>query len=182
MDLGISGRVALVTGASSGIGLATARALASEGASVLLAARRADPLEDAARAVREVAHDAEVATEALDVTAEDAGERLAAAAQERLGGLDIAVNNAGTSAARGLLDQPDAEWQAQWELNVMAPLRVMRAVARPDGRARLGEGRQRLLLGGQASLAAQPGLRGHERRRAVAVAAVRRRVRGTGSW
>jgi 3-oxoacyl-[acyl-carrier protein] reductase len=113
MDLGLAGKSCAVTGASRGIGLAAARMLAAEGARVLRVSRSAEG-EDAL---------------ALDVTEPDAGERLLAACEERLGGLDALVNNAGTSAARSLEELTDEEWQEQWELHVMASLRLMRAVA-----------------------------------------------------
>ena len=63
----------------------------------------------------------------LDVTEPDAGERMVAAASEPFGGLDVLVNNAGTASRRALQDVPDDDWDAAWELNVMAPMRAMRA-------------------------------------------------------
>jgi 3-oxoacyl-[acyl-carrier protein] reductase len=127
MELRISGKVALVTGASRGIGLATSVALAREGARVVLVARGEEALEAAARACRDAGGEAHVV--AGDVTDPAAGERLLAAAVERFGGLDILVNNAGTSSLRPLPELTDEEWQAQWELHVMAPMRLMRAAA-----------------------------------------------------
>ena len=127
MDLGLTGRACVVTGASRGIGLATARALAGEGARVLLVARGEEALAEAARAC--AADGGEAAALALDVTAADAGERVLAAAEEHFGGADVLVNNAGTSRVRSLEDLTDEEWQEQWELNVMASLRMMRALA-----------------------------------------------------
>jgi 3-oxoacyl-[acyl-carrier protein] reductase len=115
MDLGISGRSAVVTGASSGIGLATAQALAAEGAKVLLVARDEARLAEAAAQV-----DGEVDTLAADVT--DPG------TPGRIGAPDILVNNAGTSFERPLEELTDQDWQEQWELHVMASLRLMRVV------------------------------------------------------
>ena len=126
MDLGLNGRVCVVTGASRGIGRETARQLAAEGASVLLLARSEDAL---ASAVEECG-DAAVAL-TLDVTEPDAGERVLAAATEAFGQLDVVVNNAGTARWRRLEDVPDEDWQAAWELNVMAPMRLMRAAIPP---------------------------------------------------
>ena len=137
MDLGLNGRACIVTGASRGIGLATARGLCAEGAHVLLTARDEDGLEQAAREC--AAAGGRTETLALDVTEPDAGERLVAAAEDRFGRLDVVVNNAGTSRARPLTELTDEEWQAQWELHVMAPLRLMR-VAAPLMASR-GEGR-----------------------------------------
>jgi 3-oxoacyl-[acyl-carrier protein] reductase len=107
MNLGIEGRVCVVTGGTRGIGAATARMLAQEGARVLTVARGGGDVE-------------------LDVTAPDAGERLLEACPAAPWAL---VNNAGTSRARALEDLTDADWQQQWELHVMAPMRLMRALA-----------------------------------------------------
>ena len=107
MNLGLEGRVCVVTGGTRGIGAATARMLAQEGARVLTVARSGGDLE-------------------LDVTASDAGELVLQACPEPPWAL---VNNAGTSRARGLDDLSDADWQEQWELHVMAPMRLMRAIA-----------------------------------------------------
>jgi 3-oxoacyl-[acyl-carrier protein] reductase len=124
MDLGLAGRACVVTGASRGIGRATAKLLADEGASVLLVARSEDDLRATAEDLQ--ASD-RVATLALDVTADDAGERIASACVERFGGLWALVNNAGTSEVAPLEEQTDEQWQGQWELHVMASLRTMRA-------------------------------------------------------
>ena len=105
MDLGIAGRIAVVTGASRGIGAATADLLEQEGARVVRVSR----------------------SQGIDVTDPAAAERIAAAAAG--GPVDILVNNAGTSFARSLGDLSDADWQGQWELHVMACMRLMRAFA-----------------------------------------------------
>jgi 3-oxoacyl-[acyl-carrier protein] reductase len=129
MDLGLKGRACVVTGASSGIGRATALQLCAEGARVLLVARGEERLtavtEEAARAAKP-GHGA-AASLALDVTGEHAGKRMLAAAEEHFGALDVLVNNAGAGKWRDLDEVPDEDWRAQYELNVMAPLRAMRA-------------------------------------------------------
>jgi 3-oxoacyl-[acyl-carrier protein] reductase len=125
MDLGLAGRACVVTGASRGIGRATARLLADEGASVLLVARSQEDLQQAADELTGAGD--RHATLALDVTADDAGERIMAECVERFGGLWALVNNAGTSEVAPLEEQTDEQWQAQWELHVMASLRTMRA-------------------------------------------------------
>ena len=132
MDLGLAGRACVVTGASSGIGRETALQLCGEGAKVLLVARGEERLaavtEEAARAAEA---GGAAAALSLDITAEGAGERMLAACEERFGGLDILVNNAGAAKWRDLDDVPDEDWRAQYELNVMAPLRAMRAAIPP---------------------------------------------------
>jgi 3-oxoacyl-[acyl-carrier protein] reductase len=133
MDLGLAGRACVVTGASSGIGRETALQLCGEGAKVLLVARGEERL---AAAIAEAARAAEAAGGAaaslqLDVTAEDAGARMLAACEERFGALDVLVNNAGAASWRDLDEVPDEDWRAQYELNVMAPLRAMRAAIPP---------------------------------------------------
>jgi len=127
MDLGLRDRACIVTGASGGIGRTTAVMLAGEGASVVLAARRERALAEAAQACRDAGGRAE--TLALDITAADAGGRVLNACLERFGRIDALVNNAGTSAVRSLDELTDEDWQAQWELHVMAPMRLMRAIA-----------------------------------------------------
>jgi 3-oxoacyl-[acyl-carrier protein] reductase len=129
-----------VTGASRGIGRETARQLCAEGASVLLVARGADELAAATDECRAAATgDAQAATLALDVTDADAGARMVAEAEERFDKLDVLVNNAGTARWRDLDEVPDADWQEAWDLNVMAPLRAIRAAA--PGMAERGWGR-----------------------------------------
>jgi 3-oxoacyl-[acyl-carrier protein] reductase len=129
MDLGLAGRTCVVTGAGSGIGRATALQLCAEGANVVLVARGEERLaavtEEATRAAEPTGGAA--AYLAVDVTDEDAGERMLAATEERFGTLDVLVNNAGSARWRDLDDIPDEDWRAQYELNVMAPLRAMRA-------------------------------------------------------
>lgn len=138
----LAGRVSVVTGASRGIGLETARLLAEAGSSVLLVARGADDLALAAEAVREhAAGEAVIATEAVDVTADAAAERIAAAAAElgRGPGADVLVNNAGASTIREIEQVPIAEWRAAFELNVIAPKLLMDATV--PGMAARGFGR-----------------------------------------
>jgi 3-oxoacyl-[acyl-carrier protein] reductase len=131
VDLGLSGRACVVTGASRGIGRATARLLCAEGADVLLVARTEDQLIEAADECAAAGEAAGGRAESLvaDVTEADSAGRIIAEASERLGQLDVLVNNAGTAKWRDLDDVPDEDWYAAWELNVMAPLRLMRASA-----------------------------------------------------
>ena len=127
MDLGLEGRACAVTGASSGIGRATAVSLARERAAVLLVGRREQPLAEVADECRRAG--GRVETLALDVTAADAGERVVEALLGNFERVDVLVNNAGTSAIRTLDQLTDEDWQTQWDLNVIGPMRLMRAAA-----------------------------------------------------
>jgi 3-oxoacyl-[acyl-carrier protein] reductase len=129
MDLGLKGRACVVTGASAGIGRATAVQLCAEGARVLLVARGGERLAEATEEAAQAAKPAmgAAASLALDITDEKAGTRMLAAAEEHFGQLDVLVNNAGAAKWRDLDEVPDEDWRAQYELNVMAPLRAMRA-------------------------------------------------------
>jgi 3-oxoacyl-[acyl-carrier protein] reductase len=131
VDLGLAGRACVVTGASRGIGRETARLLCAEGARVLLVGRDEVRLAEAVAEGTEAgaALGGEAAALALDVTDADAGERLLSTATERFGALDVLVNTAGSAQWRDLDDVPDEDWRAQYEINVMAPLRAMRAAA-----------------------------------------------------
>jgi NAD(P)-dependent dehydrogenase (short-subunit alcohol dehydrogenase family) len=126
VDLGLGGKVCVVTGASRGIGLETARQLCAEKASVLLVARSRERLEAAVATCEQAGGRA--AALACDVTEPDAGERMLAAAREALGEPGVLVNNAGGARWRDLDDVPDEDWSAAWEVNVMAGHRAMRAL------------------------------------------------------
>ena len=127
MDLGLRDRACIITGASGGIGRTTALTLVAEGAAVLLVARNQQALEGVARECREAGGRAQ--TLAVDVTQPDAGDRVLEASIVHFGGIDVLVNNAGTSAAKSLEELTDEDWQTQWDLHVMAPMRLMRAAA-----------------------------------------------------
>ncbi len=127
MDLGLRDRACVVTGASGGIGRAAAVSLAREGASLLLLGRRSQTLALVATECERAGGRGESLS--LDVTAIDTGDRALQACLERFGRIDALVNGAGTSAVRSLEQLTDEEWQAQWELHVMAPMRLMRAAA-----------------------------------------------------
>ena len=122
MDLGLNDKVCVVTGASRGIGLETARRLCAEGARVLLVGRDEEALAAAA-------DDCGGEYLAADVTDPGVDERIIATCAEQMGGIDVLVNNAGTSYARRLEELTDEDWRAQYELHVLAPMRLMRAAA-----------------------------------------------------
>src|SRR5690349_21160980 len=115
MELGLSGKRAIVTGGSRGIGLAIAKALAAEGCALGLLARGAEGLERAAAELRGLG--AKVEWRAADVTDPAAHDAAVAALIEALGGCDVAVANAGGSAPGSALESPEELWRAQWELN-----------------------------------------------------------------
>ena len=113
----LSGCVALVTGASSGIGEATALALAQEGAAVALAARRVDRLEELAKRISD---DGGIALPLeADVTNRREAEAAVARTAQELGGLDILINNAGVMLLGPILDAPVDEWERMVNLNVL---------------------------------------------------------------
>ncbi|MDH7570960.1 MAG: SDR family oxidoreductase, partial [Armatimonadota bacterium] len=124
MDLGLSGKVALVTGASRGIGKAIASGFAREGCRVVMCARHADALRAAADEV--AALGAETLAVPADVTNPADAPRLLESVRDRFGALHILVNNVGGSTGQSILDATDADWQAAMELNVFAGARLAR--------------------------------------------------------
>lgn len=134
MDLDLAGKVAVVTGASRGIGRGIAARLASEGASVVLCARGADDLN---RAVGELTDSARAFGVVADVMTSEGAEAVVAAAVEQFGGLDIVVNNVGGSGAKSFDDLDAADLQTVLDKNLFPALRVSRA-ALPALRARGG--------------------------------------------
>lgn len=127
MDLGLAGRACVVTGAGRGIGLATARMLCESGGQVLLVSRTEEELAKAAVECGRAGapSNGRAAHLALDVTDADAAGRIAAEATDRFGKLEVIVNNAGTAKLRDPGDVTEEDWYSAWELNVMAPMRLM---------------------------------------------------------
>jgi 3-hydroxy acid dehydrogenase / malonic semialdehyde reductase len=120
----LDGRTAIVTGASSGIGLATARALAAEGARVALGARRVERLEEVAQELGSGHVHAP-----LDVTDSDSSRAFVERAAEELGRVDILVNNAGLALGRAeIAEGSDEDDSVMWETNVLGLVRVTRLV------------------------------------------------------
>ena len=110
MDLGLQDKVALVTGSSRGLGLASAKALAAEGARVMLTARGAEQLARAADEVVALSSTGAVRTTVADLATAAGVEHAVAATVAAFGGLDVLVNNIGLARGAGLLDTTDADW------------------------------------------------------------------------
>jgi len=121
----LEGRTAIVTGASSGIGLTTARALAAEGARLALGARRVELVERAASELPGSGH----VSAPLDVTDNGSSEAFVAYAVEQLGRIDILVNNAGLALGRGpIAEGSNDDDRTMFETNVLGLLRITRLV------------------------------------------------------
>jgi 3-oxoacyl-[acyl-carrier protein] reductase len=129
----LSGRTALVTGASGGIGGAIARSLHANGAVVMLAGRRDEALAALAAALGERAYVA-----VADLAEPDAADRLVKAAEAEFGQLDILVNNAGLTRDALALRLKDEDWQAVLDVDLTAAFRLTRAALRGMLRRRRG--------------------------------------------
>ena len=130
----LSGRKAVVTGASSGIGLATARMLAAAGADVLAVARRADLLATLA----ESAQGGRICPCSVDLGTAGAADLVMTEATARLGAVDILVNNAGITRDTLLLRMSEADWDAVFNLNLRAAFLLTQKVTRVMLKARKG--------------------------------------------
>ena len=135
MELNLGGKVAIVTGGTQGIGLATAQLLAREGAAVVIVARGKERLESAAASIR--AAGGRVAAVAADVGRPEDAARIVAAAIEAFGRLDILVNNAGTSSRGDFESVTDETWQADFDLKLFGAARLVR-LALPHMRKQRG--------------------------------------------
>jgi 3-oxoacyl-[acyl-carrier protein] reductase len=127
VDLGLGGKVAVVTGGSSGIGLAVGEGLAAEGAHLVLAARGADRLEGESARLRDT-HGVRVVPVACDVGTPEGTEAVVRATEAEFGGADILFSNAGTGSNETILQAPDEKWQEFWDLHVMAAVRLARGL------------------------------------------------------
>src|SRR5213078_3206106 len=138
MDLGLTDKIAVVTGSSRGLGLASARALVAEGCRVCICARGAEPLAEAAVEVEAIAKRPKmvIAVQA-DVSTAAGIELVITRAVEAFGGLDVLVNNVGRAGGSDLLGTSDAEWQAAFDETLFPAIRASRAVV-PHMKARGG--------------------------------------------
>jgi 3-oxoacyl-[acyl-carrier protein] reductase len=137
MDLLLSGKAAIVTGSSRGLGLASAKALAAEGCHVCLSARGAEALEQAATGLREVLGAdprtgkgvrPRVITVAADLSSPAGAEQIVNATLEAFGGIDILVNNVGTAKGTDIVNTADAEWQEALDHTLYPAIRMSRLV------------------------------------------------------
>lgn len=126
MDLGLSGRVALVTAASRGLGLASAKALAADGASLLICARGPLRLDEAAREIRAASTGVQVETMTLDVSSPDAATQLVGHVREKFGRLDVLVNNAGGPPPGSFSSVSDVDWEKTVQITLMSVVRLVR--------------------------------------------------------
>jgi NAD(P)-dependent dehydrogenase (short-subunit alcohol dehydrogenase family) len=130
MDLGLSGKRAVITGGDSGIGWQTAKLLLDEGARVVITDREKGPLDEAVAALG-----GDVTGIAADITKPGEVERLHTEALSALGGVDILVNSAGVTGAQGLFHEIDDDgWESTIAIDLLGPVRVVRAFL-PDLRA-----------------------------------------------
>lgn len=128
MDLGLDGKVALITGGSIGIGLAIGHGLAAEGAHVVVVARNGARAEEAAAAIAE-RHGVKTLAITADVARAEDCQAVVAKVEQAFGGVDILINNAGTGSNETILEAPDDKWQYYWDLHVMAAVRLARGLA-----------------------------------------------------
>jgi len=135
LDLGLRGRAVVVTGGASNIGRAIVLAFAAEGARVLVA----DVDEARARRTAGEAAGGAVEVQVTDVTSWESAQAMAAAAQARLGGIDVLVNCAGWTVDRLFVDKPRAEWEKEIAIDIWGFINCTRAVL--DGMIERGSGR-----------------------------------------
>ena len=137
METGLRGKTVLITGASQGMGRATAEAFAAEGARLAMCARNQKTLE-AAQAEISSRHKTEVMVEALDVTDADKLRRFVAAAAEHFGGIDVAVANAGGPPAKNFLSLTPEDWRKAVDVNFLSVVTLAREVIPHMQRKRWG--------------------------------------------
>ena len=128
MDLLLTGKSAIVTGSSRGLGLASAKALAAEGCRVCLCARGAEALEQAAAEIRNTAGPASVTTVAADLASPKGAQAIVDAALAAFSTIDILVNNVSSAKGTDVVDTPDAVWQEAFDQTLYPVIRMSRLV------------------------------------------------------
>ena len=126
MDLGLTGKVAMVSGASRGLGRAMARVLADEGMHLSVCARTRDALNEA---VVELSRAGSALGFVGDITRPEDAQHWVDETVARFGGIDVLVNNAGGARPGALAELPESAWQAEFDLNLFAPVRLARLCA-----------------------------------------------------
>ncbi|WP_313136571.1 SDR family oxidoreductase [Paracoccus jeotgali] len=127
MDYGYQGKVAVITGGSSGIGLATVRFLLEQGAKVAFCARNEGRLDDVRRVLARDHDDDRILTQALSVLDPKAVGAFADAVRDRWGSCDLLVNNAGQGRVSTFADTTDADWREEYELKLFSQIHPIRA-------------------------------------------------------
>ena len=127
MDLGLADKIALVTGASKGIGKAIAFELAAEGVHLALAGRNKKDLEQCAADIK-AQYEVQVFPVVADIANLPGVHSLVKSVHQHFGGIDILINNAGSIRSGSLLSKPDGEWREDWDLKLFGYLRMMREV------------------------------------------------------
>ncbi|MEH1836949.1 MAG: SDR family NAD(P)-dependent oxidoreductase [Nostoc sp.] len=147
LELKLSGKTAIVTGGSAGIGLATAKALYSEGVNVAIAARNPERLENAVADIQSLpTPGAKVISINADLTKADDVEKVVSTTLTQFGQIDILINNAGSARAGSFLESTDDLFLDAWNLKLLGYIRLVRAVV-PDQKSR-GDGRIVNIVGG----------------------------------
>lgn len=147
MDLNLGGKRAIITGGSAGIGLGCAEVLVEEGALVVIAARDGSRLAAAEAHLNTLRPESAYGISADLTVAEDV-EKVAAFAAEKLGGIDILINNAGSAVGGMFEDLGDTAYQDAWQLKLLGYIRMVRAVV--PHMKRQGDGRIINIIGGAA--------------------------------
>ena len=125
MDLALAGKVAIITGSSKGLGRASALALAQEGCAVVVCARGADALAQAARDIGAASgHPERVAAVEADLSSQAGIDAVVATAVARFGGVDILVNSLGLGKGAGVVDTPDETWQDAIDVTLYPAIRA----------------------------------------------------------
>jgi len=136
MDLGLKDKVALITGGSTGIGLAVAHGLAAEKAHVILCARDSEQVKSSAQQIGE-RYKVHTIGIPCDVTKPDDIALVTSEIEKEFSGLDILINNAGIGSNETIMEASDEKWQYYWDLHVMAAVRFSRSLV-PFMRSRGG--------------------------------------------
>lgn len=126
MDLNLTDKVAVLSGSSKGLGLASARSLAAEGCRVVISARGREALDAAAKELAAIVGDDKVLAVPADLSTPEGAEAVMAATIERFGRVDILVNNVGKATGNDIAETPDDEWQAALDHTLFPAIRLSR--------------------------------------------------------